>query len=203
MAERREDPDRVVEILDAACRVIARDGWTGLRMDAVAREAGVSKALVHYYFATRKGLLRVGVRPFGGPRERARRAGARPPRGSRRAARAVPAPRARRRAGVRREPRAVERGLERDAARRRDQAGRRGALPLLDRAALRAARRAGRRPGLRTTRRRSTRPGGSRPRSTGSRGSCCSVSSTTTPRNPLLRESITRELAAPVVMEGR
>lgn len=58
MAERREDPDRVVEILDAACRVIARDGWTGLRMDAVAREAGVSKALVHYYFATRKGLLR-------------------------------------------------------------------------------------------------------------------------------------------------
>ena len=58
MAERREDPDRVVEILDAACRVIARDGWTGLRMNAVAREAGVSKALVHYYFATRKGLLR-------------------------------------------------------------------------------------------------------------------------------------------------
>jgi AcrR family transcriptional regulator len=58
MVERREEPDRVVEILDAACRVIARDGWTGLRMDAVAREAGISKALVHYYFSTRKSLLR-------------------------------------------------------------------------------------------------------------------------------------------------
>ena len=58
MVERREEPDRVVEILDAACRVIARDGWTGLRMDAVAREAGISKALVHYYFTTRKSLLR-------------------------------------------------------------------------------------------------------------------------------------------------
>jgi len=58
MVERREEPDRVVEILDAACEVIARDGWAGLRMDAVARQAGVSKALVHYYFQTRKGLLR-------------------------------------------------------------------------------------------------------------------------------------------------
>jgi AcrR family transcriptional regulator len=58
MAERQREPERVVEILDAACRVIARDGWTGLRMDAVAREAGVSKALVHYYFRTRTGLLR-------------------------------------------------------------------------------------------------------------------------------------------------
>ena len=58
MVERREESDRVVEILDAACRVIARDGWAGLRMDAVARQAGVSKALVHYYFSTRKELLR-------------------------------------------------------------------------------------------------------------------------------------------------
>jgi AcrR family transcriptional regulator len=52
------DSDRVAEILEAACRVIARDGWHGLRMDAVAREAGVSKALVHYYFVTRDALLR-------------------------------------------------------------------------------------------------------------------------------------------------
>ena len=53
-----QDSDRVAEILDSACRVIARDGWHGLRMDAVAREAGVSKALVHYYFVTRDALLR-------------------------------------------------------------------------------------------------------------------------------------------------
>jgi AcrR family transcriptional regulator len=56
--ERHSDTHRVAEILAAACRVIARDGWHGLRMDAVAREAGVSKALVHYYFATRRALLR-------------------------------------------------------------------------------------------------------------------------------------------------
>ena len=49
---------RVVEILDAACRVVARDGWHGLRVGAVAREAGVSKALVHYYFSTRDAVLR-------------------------------------------------------------------------------------------------------------------------------------------------
>jgi AcrR family transcriptional regulator len=52
------DNDRVADILEATCRVIARDGWHGLRMDAVAREAGVSKALVHYYFVTRDALLR-------------------------------------------------------------------------------------------------------------------------------------------------
>jgi AcrR family transcriptional regulator len=54
--------DRISAILDAACRVIARDGAHGLHMRAVADEAGVSKALVHYYFATRQELLR---RAFG------------------------------------------------------------------------------------------------------------------------------------------
>jgi AcrR family transcriptional regulator len=48
----------MLEILDATCRVVARDGWGGLRMEAVGREAGVSKALVHYYFSTRRELLR-------------------------------------------------------------------------------------------------------------------------------------------------
>lgn len=49
---------RIDAILDAACRVIAREGAHGLHMKAVAAEAGVSKALVHYYFATRLELLR-------------------------------------------------------------------------------------------------------------------------------------------------
>jgi len=49
--------DRATHILDAACRVIAREGADGLRMSAVAREAGVSTALLHYYFATRSDLL--------------------------------------------------------------------------------------------------------------------------------------------------
>lgn len=45
------------DILEAACRVIAREGADGLRMGEVAREAGVSSALIHYYFATRRELL--------------------------------------------------------------------------------------------------------------------------------------------------
>jgi AcrR family transcriptional regulator len=52
---------RVTEILGAACRVVVRDGAHGLRMASVAAEAGVSKALVHYYFATRQELLRAAV----------------------------------------------------------------------------------------------------------------------------------------------
>jgi len=50
--------DRTTGILEAACRVIVREGAHGLRMASVADEAGVSKALVHYYFATRQELLR-------------------------------------------------------------------------------------------------------------------------------------------------
>lgn len=50
--------ERVSSILEATCRVVVRDGAHGLRMASVAREAHVSKALVHYYFATRQELLR-------------------------------------------------------------------------------------------------------------------------------------------------
>jgi AcrR family transcriptional regulator len=50
--------ERVDAILEAACRVVVREGAHGLRLAAVAEEAGVSKALVHYYFATRRDLLR-------------------------------------------------------------------------------------------------------------------------------------------------
>lgn len=49
--------DRVIGILDATCRVVIREGAHQLRMASVAREAGVSKALVHYYFPTRQDLL--------------------------------------------------------------------------------------------------------------------------------------------------
>jgi AcrR family transcriptional regulator len=49
--------EREEAILAAACRVIAQSGAPGLRMSEVAREAGVSSALLHYYFATRRELL--------------------------------------------------------------------------------------------------------------------------------------------------
>jgi AcrR family transcriptional regulator len=62
--------ERVVVILESACRVIERDGAHGLRMSTVAVEAGVSKALIHYYFRTRRELLRAA---FGFANDRLRR----------------------------------------------------------------------------------------------------------------------------------
>ena len=62
-----EAGDRVADILQAACRVVVRDGAHGLRMAAVAQEAGVSKALLHYYYATRQELLRAAF-AFSGKR---------------------------------------------------------------------------------------------------------------------------------------
>lgn len=50
--------DRRTAILDAACRVVARRGVRGLRVEELAQEAGVSLGLVYYYFRDRDGLLR-------------------------------------------------------------------------------------------------------------------------------------------------
>jgi AcrR family transcriptional regulator len=49
---------RVDDILRAACRVVVSEGAHALRIGNVAREAGVSRTLVHYYFTTRQELLR-------------------------------------------------------------------------------------------------------------------------------------------------
>jgi AcrR family transcriptional regulator len=49
--------DRPPEILEAACRAIAKVGLSGLYIRHVAAEAGVSRALVSYYFPTRAELL--------------------------------------------------------------------------------------------------------------------------------------------------
>ncbi|WP_169736860.1 TetR family transcriptional regulator C-terminal domain-containing protein [Pseudonocardia spinosispora] len=45
------------QILAAACRVIARYGVRGLRIEAVAEEAGVSTALIYHHFGDRSGLV--------------------------------------------------------------------------------------------------------------------------------------------------
>jgi AcrR family transcriptional regulator len=45
-------------ILEAAVRVIGRDGIGGIKSAAIAREAGVSPGLVHYYFETLEVLTR-------------------------------------------------------------------------------------------------------------------------------------------------
>ena len=52
---------RVDEILRAACRVVVAGGASDLRIGIVAREAGVSRTLVHYYFTTRQELLRAAI----------------------------------------------------------------------------------------------------------------------------------------------
>lgn len=49
--------DRRTEILEAACRVIGRAGVHELRVEDVAKEVGISPALVYYYFDTRADLL--------------------------------------------------------------------------------------------------------------------------------------------------
>jgi AcrR family transcriptional regulator len=63
--------ERVSAILRAACRVVVSDGAHDLRMGTVAELAGVSKALVHYYFSTRHELLRAAFAFAEDERERA------------------------------------------------------------------------------------------------------------------------------------
>jgi AcrR family transcriptional regulator len=49
--------DARVRIIDAGVRCIAREGVTGASMAAIALEAGVSKALLHYHYHDRSRLL--------------------------------------------------------------------------------------------------------------------------------------------------
>jgi AcrR family transcriptional regulator len=50
------------EILDAAERLLVADGPAALRVQAVAREVGVTDANVHYHFGSRDALLQAVVR---------------------------------------------------------------------------------------------------------------------------------------------
>jgi AcrR family transcriptional regulator len=54
--ERRRDRSRT-EILDAARRVLFRSGVAATTLDAVAREVGVSKTALYYYFPSKDALL--------------------------------------------------------------------------------------------------------------------------------------------------
>jgi AcrR family transcriptional regulator len=71
--ERRE------EILAATCAVICRDGLDGVRTSAIAKEAGVSSPIVHYYFPTLDDLVLASYRwdedRFWGPFDEASAAG--------------------------------------------------------------------------------------------------------------------------------
>lgn len=52
------DGDTEARILDAAHAVFMRKGTYGARMQEIADEAGVNRALLHYYFDDREGLGR-------------------------------------------------------------------------------------------------------------------------------------------------
>ena len=48
---------RVVQILDAASRCFARDGFAGTTVQQIAREAGLTKSMIHYYFESKQVLI--------------------------------------------------------------------------------------------------------------------------------------------------
>jgi AcrR family transcriptional regulator len=52
---------RVREILDAACRVVARHGFQGATIDRVAEEARIAKGTVYLYFHAKEELLKAAV----------------------------------------------------------------------------------------------------------------------------------------------
>jgi TetR/AcrR family fatty acid metabolism transcriptional regulator len=59
MAERTKAPpaDRRRQILDAAIRVFAREGFNDCRVSDIAREAGVAYGLVYHYFDSKDQVL--------------------------------------------------------------------------------------------------------------------------------------------------
>ena len=54
---RTESQDARARIISAGARCLVRDGVAAATMAAIAAEGGVSKALLHYHFADRAGLL--------------------------------------------------------------------------------------------------------------------------------------------------
>jgi AcrR family transcriptional regulator len=48
---------RVVQILDAAARCFARDGFANTTVQQIAKEAGLTKSMIHYYFESKQVLI--------------------------------------------------------------------------------------------------------------------------------------------------
>ncbi|MDO5610150.1 MAG: TetR/AcrR family transcriptional regulator [Pseudomonadota bacterium] len=58
---RPKDPAKRAAILEAAKQLFAEQGFDGVSMDAIARQAGVSKLTVYSHFGDKDGLLRAVV----------------------------------------------------------------------------------------------------------------------------------------------
>src|SRR5438045_468208 len=57
MYRRLTPAERRAQVLEAARRVFVRDGFAEASTAAVAREAGVTRGLVHHYFGSRRALF--------------------------------------------------------------------------------------------------------------------------------------------------
>jgi len=58
MVDKKEkNKDTEAQILDAARKVFVRKGYDGARMQEIANEAGMNKALLHYYFRSKDKLF--------------------------------------------------------------------------------------------------------------------------------------------------
>lgn len=53
----RDLPPTAAKLLAAARRILVRKGYASLTMQAIEEEAGINRALVHYYFGSKAGLL--------------------------------------------------------------------------------------------------------------------------------------------------
>src|SRR3954449_8844636 len=60
--ERKLDSQKAQRIVEAMRVTVGRHGAAGATFDRVAREAGVSRGLLHYYFGTKERLLAETVR---------------------------------------------------------------------------------------------------------------------------------------------
>ena len=57
MAKERQDNKTENAILKAARKVFTRKGYAAARMDDIAREAGINRALLHYYFRSKERMF--------------------------------------------------------------------------------------------------------------------------------------------------
>lgn len=58
------EEERREQILQATWQVIARTGFRALRLSDVASEAGVSSGMIHYYFDTKRELVRAAFERY-------------------------------------------------------------------------------------------------------------------------------------------
>src|SRR6476620_200228 len=57
MVKLRKEQNTEQKILEAAKKVFLKEGMTGARMQDIADEAGINKAMLHYYFRSKEKLF--------------------------------------------------------------------------------------------------------------------------------------------------